>query len=75
MMTNGPTGGSLSDLRAAGVMYLSPDPVATDVLGVALLDRKPSDLPYLALAQAAGVGTTDVASLHPVTVNAQQTAG
>lgn len=75
MMTNGPTGGSLSDLRAAGVMYLSPDPVATDTLGVTLLGKMPADLPYLALAQAAGVGTMDVASLAPVTVNTEQAAG
>lgn len=75
MMTNGPTGGSLSDLRAAGVMYLSPDPVATDVLGAGLLERKPSDLPYLALAAAAGVGTADVASLSPIIVNTEPAAG
>ncbi|WP_300156993.1 DUF362 domain-containing protein [Solidesulfovibrio sp.] len=75
MMTNGPTGGSLSDLRQAGVMYLSADPVATDALGVGLLGKTPADLPYLALAQAAGVGTTDVASLNPVTVNTEPAAG
>ncbi|MEL7641149.1 MAG: DUF362 domain-containing protein [Solidesulfovibrio sp.] len=75
MMTNGPTGGSLSDLREAGVMYLSGDPVATDVLGAGLLGRTPADLPYLGLAAAAGVGTADVASLNPVTVNTEPAAG
>ena len=75
MMENGPTGGSLSDLRTAGTMILSADPVAADTLGVTLLNRKPSDLPYLALAAAAGVGTTDVASLFPITVNVEPAAG
>jgi hypothetical protein len=56
-------------------MYLSADPVATDALGVGLLGKTPADLPYLALAQAAGVGTTDVASLNPVTVNTEAAAG
>jgi uncharacterized protein (DUF362 family) len=74
MMTNGPTGGSLSDLKATGTMIVSADPVATDALGAGLLGRAPDDLPYLRLAQAAGVGTLDVASLRPVTVNTEPTA-
>lgn len=75
MMTNGPTGGSLADLKATGVMILSADPVAADTVGVTLLDRTPADLPYLRLAAAAGVGTMDVASLNPVTVNTEPAAG
>jgi uncharacterized protein (DUF362 family) len=75
MMTNGPTGGSLSDLKATGTMLVSPDPVATDVLGAGLLGRAPDELPYLRLAQAAGVGTMDVATLSPVTINTEPAAG
>ncbi|EHJ49359.1 protein of unknown function DUF362 [Solidesulfovibrio carbinoliphilus subsp. oakridgensis] len=75
MMTNGPTGGSLSDLKATGTMILSADPVAADTVGVTLLSRAPADLPYLRLAAAAGVGTTDVASLFPVTVHTEPAAG
>ncbi|MFP5258969.1 MAG: DUF362 domain-containing protein [Acidobacteriota bacterium] len=75
MMTNGPTGGSLSDLKATGVMILSTDPVAADAQGVALLGRTPADLPYLALAQAAGVGAIDPAGLNPVTLHVDATAG
>ena len=75
MMTNGPTGGSLSDLKATGTMILSTDPVAADALGIGLLDRTPADLPYLALAQAAGVGTIDATSLNPVTLNVEPAAG
>ena len=75
MMTNGPTGGSLSDLKATGTLFVSADPVATDVLGAGLLGRRPDDLPYLRLAEAAGVGTTDVTSLAPVTINTEPAAG
>lgn len=75
MMANGPTGGSLADLKAANTMIFSADPVAADTLGVALLGRTPADLPYLALAQAAGVGTMDVASLAPVTLSLDKAAG
>ncbi len=75
MMTNGPTGGSLSDLKATATLYVSADPVATDVLGAGLLGRAPDDLPYLRLAEAAGVGTRDVAALNPVTINTEPAAG
>jgi len=75
MMTNGPTGGSLSDLKATDTLFVATDPVATDVLGAGLLGRTPDELPYLRLAEAAGVGTTDVASLSPVTINTEPAAG
>ena len=39
MMTNGPTGGSLSDLKETGTMVVSTDPVAADAVGVELLGR------------------------------------
>jgi len=40
--------------------------VAADSYGCTLLDLKPADLPYLAKAQTAGAGTTDLESLKPV---------
>ncbi|KHK02672.1 DUF362 domain-containing protein [Desulfovibrio sp. TomC] len=75
MMTNGPTGGSLSDLKATNTMILSTDPVAADAQGIGLLGRTPADLPYLALAQAAGVGSIDPAGLRPVTLSVEPAAG
>jgi uncharacterized protein (DUF362 family) len=57
MVTNGPTGGSLSDLKDTRTLIVSTDPVAADVLGAALLGMDPDRLPYLALAEAAGAGT------------------
>ncbi|MEJ2430936.1 MAG: DUF362 domain-containing protein [Deltaproteobacteria bacterium] len=68
MMTNGPTGGSLGDLKETGVMIVSTDQVAADSFGATLLGKKPADLPYIAKAEAAGVGTADYESLSPVRI-------
>lgn len=66
MMTNGPTGGSVSDLRRTNTLVASTDMVAADSYGCGLLDFKPLDLPYLAKAEKAGAGTTDYESLKPI---------
>jgi len=66
MMTNGPTGGSTSDLKRANTLIASTDCVAADSYGCGLLDMKVSDLPYLAKAEKAGVGTTDYETLKPI---------
>ncbi len=66
MMTNGPTGGSISDLRRANTLIASTDCVAADSYGCTLLNLKVSDLPYLAKAEKAGAGTTDYESLKPL---------
>ena len=65
MMSNGPTGGSVADLKPTQTLIASTDLVAADALAVALLGRTPSSLPYLALAQSAGLGTVDAESLKP----------
>ena len=70
MMTNGPTGGSLSDLKATGTLIVSNDQVAADAVGATLLDKSVSDLPFILKAAEAGVGTADVESLNPVRTNA-----
>ena len=66
MITNGPTGGSFSDLKRENTIIASCDPVAADSFGCSLLGLKVSDVPYLDLAQSAGVGSTDYQSLKPV---------
>ena len=66
MMTNGPTGGSISDLRRANTLIASCDQVAADAYGCSLLELKVSDLPYLTKAETAGSGTTDYKSLKPI---------
>lgn len=66
MMTNGPTGGSISDLKRANTLIASCDQVAADSFGCTLLGLRPADLPYLAKAADAGAGTSDYESLKPL---------
>lgn len=65
MLTNGPTGGSLSDLKPTGTLIVSTDPVAADAVGAELLGRTAADLPYIAKAERVGAGTADYRSLNP----------
>ncbi len=60
MMTNGPTGGSVSDLKPTGTLIVGTDPVAADVFGARLLGRAPSELPFIGMAADAGAGTADI---------------
>ena len=69
MMRNGPTGGSLDDLKATHTLIAGTDPVAVDAMGAELLGKTARDLPHLALAEKAGAGTVDFQSLKPVVVN------
>lgn len=64
MMSNGPTGGSLSDLKPTQTLIAGTDPVAVDSFGATLLGKTASDLPHL-IQSAAGVGTVDYLSLKP----------
>ena len=68
MMTNGPTGGSLSDLKQTNTMIVGTDQVAADAFGATLLDRRFNDLPFIGMAEAAGLGTADYRSLDPMMV-------
>lgn len=70
MMTNGPTGGSLSDLKATNTMIVSTDQVAADAFGAELLGKSALDLPYIQKAEAARVGTSDYKSLQPIRAQA-----
>ena len=65
MMHNGPTGGSLSDLKDTGTMIVSTDPVAADAYGATLLERSLGELAFIKKAEAEGVGTSDFQSLNP----------
>lgn len=66
MMSNGPTGGSLSDLKQTETMIVSTDQVAADAFGATLLGRTSEDLPFIGMAEAAGAGTADYRTLNPV---------
>jgi len=66
MMTNGPTGGSLSDLKNTNTMIVSTDQVAADAFGASILGRSLDELPFIEKAEAAGIGTADYQKLNPV---------
>lgn len=68
MMANGPTGGSLSDLKATETLIVSTDAVAADAFGASLLDKPLDALPFIAKAAAAGAGTANWKDLDPVWV-------
>jgi uncharacterized protein (DUF362 family) len=70
MMTNGPTGGSLTDLKQTDTMIVSTDQVAADAFGATLLNKSSRDLPFISKAEAAGAGTADYRSLNPVELSA-----
>ena len=66
MMTNGPTGGSLSDLKNTNTMIVSTDQVAADAFGASILGRSLDELPFIGKAEAAGIGTADYLKLNHV---------
>lgn len=66
MMRNGPTGGSLSDLKETHTMIVSTDQVAADAFGATLLDKTVEELAFIKKAAAMGLGTADFQALNPV---------
>jgi uncharacterized protein (DUF362 family) len=66
MMTNGPTGGSLNDLKATNTMVASTDAVAADAFGATLLGKTAASLPFIGKAATAGLGNADFESLNPL---------
>jgi len=63
LMRNGPQGGNLGDVRSVDQVIASTDQVAVDAYGCGLIGLKPTDLPYLALAQKKGLGTADLSTI------------
>jgi uncharacterized protein (DUF362 family) len=66
MMRNGPTGGSLSDLKETHTMIVSTDQVAADAFGATLLDKTVDELAFIKKAEAMRLGTADFQALNPV---------
>jgi uncharacterized protein (DUF362 family) len=70
MMKNGPTGGSISDLRETNTLIISTDQVAADVLGASLLGKSAEDLPFIRKASEAGVGSADLHAIQVIETSA-----
>ena len=62
LIANGPSGGSLSDVRQANTIIASVDPVAADARAAALFDIDPQEIHYLVLGSQMGIGTLEVES-------------
>ena len=56
MFRNGPTGGSLNDVRREDLVIASTDPVLADAAALPSLGRAEESIPYLAMAAQAGLG-------------------
>lgn len=56
MIRNGPSGGSLDDVRIKNTVILSNDPVMADSLGAKLFGVNPEDIGYIRLAKAQRLG-------------------
>ncbi len=64
LLRNGPTGGNLEDVAVKKTLVAGTDPVAIDAyVAKAYWDLDVERLPYLQMAAARGLGTTDFASL------------
>ena len=59
LTANGPTGGSLDDVKRLDTLAASTNIVALDAFGAELMGHKPDDIPLIAAAVAAGLGTAD----------------
>lgn len=59
MISNGPSGGSESDVVAGNRLILSNDPVAADAKAALLFNRRPEDIGYIRLGKERGIGTFD----------------
>ncbi len=60
---NGPSGGSLSDVKQTNTVIAAVDPVAADARAAALFGVDPSEIRYLVLGAELGLGTLDPATL------------
>jgi len=65
LVANGPTGGSLRDVKRKDTVAASADQVAADAFAASLLGLRPQDVGHIAEAAARGLGRIDFESLAP----------
>jgi len=66
LLANGPTGGSLADVKRLDTVAVSTDEVALDAFGAGLLGLNPSDVGFIVEGARAGLGTPAWQSLKTV---------
>jgi uncharacterized protein (DUF362 family) len=63
LLANGPTGGSLADVKRYDAVAVGVDQVAIDAFGAELLGLAPADVGFIVEAEKAGLGSPDWKSL------------
>ena len=63
MITNGPSGGSPTDVAVRNTLILSNDQVAADAKAAGLFDLDPGEIGFISLGQKWGLGTYDLQKL------------
>jgi uncharacterized protein (DUF362 family) len=66
LLANGPTGGSLADVKRMDTVAAGTDEVALDAFGATLLNLNPKDVGFIVEGMKAGLGTPDWQSLKLV---------
>jgi uncharacterized protein (DUF362 family) len=69
LMANGPTGGSLDDVKLQNTLVFSPDIVAADSYATRLFGKTADYLPYLGAAERRGLGKADLSGLKIEEIN------
>ena len=69
LMDHGPTGGSLNDVKQAGVIIASHDIIAADAYAATLFGMSGADIPYLKKGAEMGLGMLDLSSLKVEEIN------
>jgi uncharacterized protein (DUF362 family) len=64
LIRNGPTGGSLSDVKETKTLIAGTNQVAVDAYGATLFGLKSTDLPYLVKAKEKGLGEIDLQKIQ-----------
>jgi uncharacterized protein (DUF362 family) len=64
LLRNGPQGGNVADGKELRTLIASVDQVAADAFACTLIGRTAAEIPYLAMGQERGLGTTDWQSLR-----------
>jgi uncharacterized protein (DUF362 family) len=63
LVANGPTGGSLSDVREAQTVVIGTNQASVDAVGASLFGRSPTEFTWLVNASERGIGEIDLAKL------------
>jgi len=64
LMSNGPQGGNLNDVKLLKTVVAGVDPVAIDAYGASFLGLKPEQIPHIMMGHERGLGNMNYAELQ-----------